>query len=72
MSGYQNKTSADNIVSIGNEEAESILSNLRALRDQIVIAWNERAVILSRDERAALHREIKGTCEFLTDLTRNP
>jgi len=47
------------------------MTNLRALRDQIVTAWSERGVLLSREEQAALHAEIKQTCEFLTDLTRH-
>ena len=61
-----------NVHGIRPSEAEAILQNLRTLRDQIVIAWNERAVVLSRDEQAELHAEIKQTCEFLTDLTRHP
>ena len=72
MSGSQrDQSKSTNVVSIGAQEAEDILTNLRALRDQIVIAWNERGVVLSRDEQAALHAEIKQTCEFLTDLTRH-
>jgi hypothetical protein len=59
-------------LSIGSLEAEEILTNLRLLRDQIVTAWSERGVVLSRDEQVALHAEIKQTCEFLTDLTRHP
>ena len=70
MSGSQQDHS-NNVVSIGSLEAEEILTNLRALRDQIVTAWNERGVVLSREERAVLHAEIKQTCEFLTDLTRH-
>ncbi|WP_205481740.1 hypothetical protein [Sphingomonas arenae] len=52
-------------------EADAILSNLRALRDQIVTAWRERAVVLSREEQVRLHAEVKQTCEFLTQLTRS-
>ena len=70
MSG-SHQDQSNNVVSIGSQEAEDILTNLRALRDQIVTAWNERGVVLSREEQAALHLEIKQTCEFLTDLTRN-
>ena len=50
-------------------EGDSILENLRALREQIIIAWRERAVVLSTEEQAALKAEIEKTCEFLTDLT---
>lgn len=70
MSSSQQDQS-DNVVNIGSQEAEDILSNLRALRDQIVTAWNERGVVLSREEQATLHDEIKQTCELLTDLTRH-
>ena len=72
MSGsQQDQFKNTNVVSIGSLEAEEILTNLRALRDQIVTAWNERGVVLSREEQAVLHAEIKQTCEFLTDLTRH-
>ena len=72
MSGYPNEKSASNVVSIGNAEVESILSNLRALRDQIVTACSECGVILSFEKQAALHSEINETCAFLTDLVRHP
>ena len=71
MSGSQQDQS-NNVVSIGSLEAEHILGNLRALRDQIVIAWNERGVVLSPEEQVLLHAEIKQTCDFLMDLTRHP
>ena len=71
MSGSQQHHS-NTVVSIGSLEAEELLANLRALRDQIVTAWNERGVVLSREEQAAFHAEIKRTCDFLTDLTRHP
>ena len=71
MSGSE-KEQLSNVVSIGSAEAESILLNLRALRDQIVTAWRERGVVLSREEQDALHAEIQQTCEFLTNLTRHP
>jgi hypothetical protein len=72
MSGSEQEQSVNNVVSIGSAEADSILENLRALRDQIVTAWSERGVVLSREEQVALHREIQQTCEFLTNLTRHP
>ena len=59
-------------MSIGSTEAQSILLNLRALRDQIVTAWRERGVVLSREEQALLNAEIQQTCESLTILTRHP
>ena len=72
MSGSQQDQSTNNVVSIGSLEVEEILTNVRALRDQIVTAWNERGVVLSREEQATLRAEIKQTCQFLTDLTRHP
>ena len=72
MSGFEQGQSANNVVGIGSAEADSIVENLRALRDQIVTAWSERGVVLSREEQAALHSEIQQTCEFLTNLTRHP
>ena len=56
-------------VTIGSSEAERILAELRALRQSIVVAWKERAVILSREEQLALKAEIKETGDILTDLT---
>ena len=71
MSGSE-KEQPCTVVSIGSAEADSILLNLRALRDQIVTAWSERGVVLSREEQSMLHAEIQQTCEFLTILTRHP
>ncbi len=59
-------TSATN----SHSEAERLLANLRSLRNDIVTAWRERAVILTREERTKLRDEIKQTCQFLDDLTR--
>ena len=59
------------VVGIGPSEADSILQNLRALREQIVVAWAERAVVLSREEQDLLHLEVKDTCEFLSRLTQS-
>ena len=71
MSGPQDH-SIDNVVGIRPSEAEVILKNLRSLRDHVVTAWCERGVVLSQEEQAELHAEIKRTCDFLTDLTRHP
>lgn len=62
----------DNVVSIGASEAEELIRNLHSLRNQIVTAWRERAVIFSEEEQAQLHAEIRQTCEFLKDLTMLP
>ena len=53
---------------IGLSEGDRILSDLRKLRDTIIVAWEERGVILSREERYELQREIMETCELLTQL----
>ena len=57
------------VVTIGLSEAERILADLRSLRQSIIVAWRERAVILSREEQLELTAEIKETCQILTDLT---
>ena len=69
MSGPQDDT-ASNVVSIRPPEAEIILGNLRALREQIITAWSERSVMLDAEERAELRAEIRETCDFLSELTR--
>ena len=71
MSDYSAEKSS-NVVRIAESEADAIIRNLRQLRDQIVIAWRERSVILDQDEQVRLHAEIQQTCTFLTDLTRHP
>ena len=71
MSGSKQDQLNNDVVSIGSLEAREILANLRLLRDQIVTAWHERGVVLSREEQAILQAEIKDTCELLTELTRN-
>lgn len=50
-------------------EAQSILADLIALQNRIVVAWEERGVMLTPDEQDQLRREIRATCAFLTDLT---
>ena len=50
-------------------EAQNILSDLHALRNRIVVAWQERGVMLTPEEQQMLRDEIKATCTFLTDLT---
>ena len=50
-------------------EFSTILGLIRGLRDELVTAWRERAVVLSVEEQELLHQEIKRTCRFLSDLT---
>lgn len=70
MSGSQQDHSPTNVVSIGSLEVEEILINLRSLRDEIVAAWSERCVLLTREEQDILHAEIQQTCALLVDLTQ--
>ena len=51
-------------------DADALLAKVRALRDEIITAWAERAVVLSKYEQERLHQEITKTCELLADLTR--
>jgi hypothetical protein len=57
------------VVSIGASEAQRLLTDLRMLRRHIVDAWQERGVILTREEQRELRDEIKLTCEILAGLT---
>lgn len=54
-----------------DSEADVILLNLHALSDQIVTAWQERAIVLTAEEQAMLRREIHKTCKMLTNLTHS-
>lgn len=63
--------SASNVVDIRMSEAENVLFEIRALRQRILVAWQERGVLLSADERADLKAEIAYTCELLTVLTKS-
>ena len=68
MSASQDQS--NNVVSIGSLEVDQILTNLRSLRDEMVTAWSERCVLLTREEQEILHVEIQQTCALLIDLTR--
>lgn len=52
-------------------EAELILAELRTLRQRVIDAWEERGVILTREEQGRLREEIEDTCRLLTELTGN-
>lgn len=54
-----------------DSEAQAILQKLQALSNQVVTAWQERAVILTMEEQSMLRREIHKTCEMLTNLTHS-
>jgi len=49
-------------------EAELILSDLETLRTRIIVAWQEKSVILSSEEQRDLRNEIGRTCDLLRDL----
>jgi hypothetical protein len=50
-------------------EAEAGLTRIQMLRDEIVTAWRERGIMLTKSEQDRLHAEIVDTCKLLTDLT---
>jgi hypothetical protein len=52
MSGFNQEQSTDPVAR-SSREADAILSNLRALRDQIVTAWRAKGVVLVHEEQAA-------------------
>ncbi|MCL6684780.1 hypothetical protein [Sphingomonas alba] len=53
-------------------EAESIINDLRQLRQVIIHAWNERSVMLTKEERRELQSEVRETCDLLNELTSDP
>lgn len=55
----------------GSSELERIVGGLNRLRQQIIDAWQERSVILTRTEQEQLRHEIKDTCEVLSGLVSN-
>ena len=57
------------VTPLRGSEADRILADLRRLREDVINAWFERAVILTREEQEALRAEIRQTCQLLTDLT---
>jgi uncharacterized protein YukE len=60
---------SEDVVSITSTDAGQMLADLRSLRQTIIVAWQERAVMLSSWEQKALRDKIKRTCELLTHLT---
>ena len=52
-----------------DNEADHILTSVRALRRGVVEAWQSRSVLLTREEQRQLRDEIRDTCALLTDLT---
>jgi hypothetical protein len=50
-------------------EAQVLFSKVKSLRDELVTAWQERAVVLSKLGQERLYDEIKKTCELLSGMT---
>jgi hypothetical protein len=50
--------------------AATLLQTVRSFRTETTQAWQDCFVLLTKEERASLHQEIKLSCDFLTDLTR--
>jgi len=63
------QTDRSNVVNIAASEAQQTLSEIRMLRQRVLLSWHERGVMLTKDERAELKAEIAYTCELLTLLT---
>ena len=49
-------------------EADLLLNRVRVLQDELVSAWQERAVVLSKSEQHKLRVEIVKTCDLLAGL----
>jgi hypothetical protein len=58
-----------NVYELGAFSADQILTDISDLRERIVDAWRERAVMLTKDEQKRLIVEIKATCDLLGALT---
>jgi hypothetical protein len=65
----QDSHGSSNVVGIGATEAHAIMADIRQLRQRVLVAWNERAVVLTKEEQRELKAEITHTCELLTLLT---
>ena len=59
-----------NIHQLGAFSADDMLASLAELRNNLISAWRERAVMLTRDEQERLKREIADTCSLLTELIK--
>jgi hypothetical protein len=60
-----------NVHQLGAFDAQAMLAEVRALRQRVVDAWRERAVLLTREEQKELRDEINDTCALLTELTKS-
>jgi len=58
----------NNVYELGAFSADDLLGDIAELRARIIMAWRERAVMLTREEQQRLLEEIKETCRLLGDL----
>jgi hypothetical protein len=59
---------SNNVYELGAFNADDLLDKIVELRARVVIAWRERAVMLTREEQHQLLAEIRLTCRLLGDL----
>lgn len=50
-------------------DLDAVLKKVQVLRDEVVNAWRDRAVLLTRSEQERFHTEITSMCKLLSDLT---
>lgn len=60
---------ASNVHEFTNNHASDIRLDLAALRNSVSLAWQERGVMLTPEERSELRNEIRDLCQYLSDLT---
>jgi hypothetical protein len=69
---YSNNQAASGVSNVHAkpiEYAGDVRADLLALRMSVTVAWQERAVMLTREEQRELQAEIKELCHFLQHLT---
>lgn len=59
-----------NVHQLGAFSADALLDKLADLRESLISAWRERAVMLTKEEQARLKREITDTCALLSELVK--
>jgi hypothetical protein len=60
---------ASNVHEFPNNHASDIRADLTALRKSVSLAWQERGVMLTPEERKELRDEIQDLRRYLSDLT---
>jgi hypothetical protein len=59
---------AKNVYDLGAFSADDMLNEIVDLRQRVIQAWRERAVMLTREEQRQLLEEIRLTCQLLGEL----